>query len=119
MKKSKIFKLFFVILAIVISLNVSLIYISAPSSNADDNIVVADKDIVIDTSATVPDFESAIDCYLFAEAKLAKTPCYSKITGYVKGIALDKVMVHQTMNNERIIDNELYCYSTSFYHFPS
>ena len=113
MKKGKVFKILFIVIAVVISFNVALVYITAPASNADENIVVVDKDIEVNTNIEKPTFADAVECYMFAETKLVQTSCYSTITGYVKGSALDKVMVYQTMYNERIIDNDLYRYSTS------
>ena len=111
--KSKIFKILFLVIAVVISVNVALVYITAPSSNADETIIVVDKDVEVDTNVPNPTFSDAVECYMFAEAKLLKSTCYSQVSGYVMGKALGNTMVHQTMNNERIIDNNLYRYSTS------
>ncbi len=112
-KKDKKFKLLFALLAVIIAFNISLVYITAPKSSAEEEIIIEDSVIDVDTTGKVPEFESAIDCYLYAEAKLASTTCYSTITGYVKGIALGNTMVHQTMKNTRVTDNNGYKYSTS------
>ena len=112
-KKDKKFKILFALIAVIIAFNISLVYVTAPKSSAEEDIIIEDKVIDVDTSGKVPEFESAIDCYLYAEAKLLSTTCYSTVTGYVKGIALGNTMVYQTMENTRIIDNNGYRYSTS------
>ena len=112
--KGKRFGLLFGVIAVVIAINISVLYIVAPTSQAEEVIESVQEEVIeINTTETPQEFTDAVYCYQFAEKKLTEGTCYSRITGYVKGSAFGNVMVDQTMDNTRIIDNDGYRYSTS------
>ena len=81
--KNKIFKWLFLIVAIIISFNVALVYISAPQSNADEKNLSIEKEPEIDTTESeglkneVQNFKNGIEAVKYAQNKLEKRVDYS------------------------------------------
>ena len=112
-KQKRIFRKIFAVIALIISLNIVLVYMNAESLSAETEVVIPDKNIEVEIQDVAPEFTNAIDCYLYAEKLLQQTTSYATTTGEVKGVALGKTWLHQTMDNTRYTDNNGLRYSTS------
>lgn len=115
-KITKKFNILLLIAAFVISFNITIIAFNAQQSSAEAPIIIPDENVEVEVNTKeVQNFTNAIECYIYAEAAMLSGTCYSTITGSVKGYnpLNNEVLLHQTMDNTRIFDNDGYRYSTS------
>ena len=113
-KQKHTYRKLFGIIALIMSLNIVLVYVNAQVLSAETEIEIPDETVTVEILDTTPEFADAVECYMYAESLMLQNTIYATTEGYVKGSApVVGEMVYQTMNNTRTTDNNGIKYSTS------